>query len=265
MCAKFSGLERIRRRRIWSIRLRLLVKRKSQPISALVANRKIGENKVSGRRRSVKVSHSRDRYTGQYRLGGGRRHPPCLGDRAGVLQGCKKKEIGVVRKRPVDKRSAISLCCFGTNKHTHPAFVYQCPGEASAPPPAGDQQDDDRHVLSRRVSFAKVDLGRKGRTFCALTAGSCTLGLLEHFELIIERLAVFKHTREGGDRLGDLVDIVCPRHDIYLGGRAIIFKTGGHGELTKFRTGSESRTLFSFNGLGGGCDGGGSQRGEGNG
>lgn len=81
--------------------LDLLVQVEVQAISALVTNRQIGKDEVSGLRWAVKVRNSCDRHTGQDRESRRLTGNPPVGDGPGCVQCSKQEEIGVVSKGDV--------------------------------------------------------------------------------------------------------------------------------------------------------------------
>ncbi len=75
---------------------RLLIQVEAETIFPLMAHGQIGEQKVAGRDRSVKVGHAGDEHARQHRKGGRRLRNTALGNWARRLESSEEEEVGLV-------------------------------------------------------------------------------------------------------------------------------------------------------------------------
>lgn len=148
---------------------------KGQTISALVANRQVGEDEVSSFGRAVEVCHTRGGDTGQdgWVVGGGSLNT-AMGNRTGMLETGVEEEVGVVVESDI-----LALLNCGT---------------------LNDSELDN----GRRINRSSVAVGLHSRT-----ASTGTLWLLQNGHLIPETAVSSGDTVEAGDGVAPGVEGDC--------------------------------------------------------
>ena len=104
--------------------LSLLVKSKPKPVFSLMTNRKIWEDEISSRVRTIQVRHTRNRNTRQNWGWSWSRHSSSLSNGACLFKCSEKEKVGVMRKGS----TIISQVCTAQN-HIYSTYtsVFSCP------------------------------------------------------------------------------------------------------------------------------------------
>lgn len=145
---------------------------KGQTVTALVANRQVGEDEVSGFSGTVEVCHTRGGDTGQDGwVVGGRGLDTAMGNRTGMLETGVEEEVGVVVESDI-----LALLNCGT---------------------FNDSELDN----GRRINWSSVTVGPHARS-----ASTGTLWLLQNGHLVPEAAVSSGDTVEASDSVAPSVD-----------------------------------------------------------